>query len=105
MCLYFLRLLLWSFLTCCRHGDSKLHVHVFVPSGSDESDCTPGILCMCVCVCQGQSVCVRLSVYHSGNGGPPAIAFILITVFYVKRSECLCVVIHVFFPLHAVSHH
>lgn len=60
---------------------------------------------VCVCVCQGQSVCVRLSVYHSGNGGPPAIALILITVFYVKRSECLCVVIHVFFPLHAVSHH
>lgn len=41
------------FFTCCLHGDDKLHVNVFVPSGSDESDCTPGILFVCrsVCVC------------------------------------------------------
>lgn len=28
-------------------GDNKLHVNLFVPSGSDESDCTPGTL---ICV-------------------------------------------------------
>lgn len=44
------------FLTCCLHGDYKLHVNVFVPSGSDESDCTPGILFV------SQNVCVSLCV-------------------------------------------
>ena len=37
-------------------GDDKLHVNVSVPLGSDESDCTPGILF----VCQSQYVCVVL---------------------------------------------
>lgn len=46
----------WSFITCCLNGDDKLHVNVFVPSGSDESDCTPGILFVCQSVC----VCVYL---------------------------------------------
>lgn len=50
------------FFTCCLHGDNKLHVNVFVPSGSDESDCTPGILFVCqsrcVCVCARVSFCV-----------------------------------------------
>ena len=41
----------------------------------------------CVCVCVSESECVRLSVYHSGNRGPPASALILIKVFCVKRSE------------------
>lgn len=86
---------MWSFITCCLHGDDKLHVNVFVPSGSDESDCTPGILF----VCESECVCV-LSMYHSGNGGTPAIAVILIKVLCVTRSECVsecvCVLMCVF---------
>lgn len=94
MSLWFFRHLLWSLFTCCPPGDDKLHVNVFVPSGSDESDCTPGILF----VCQSPSVCVF--VYHSGNGGPPATAVILIKVFFcfVKSSVsvCYCVLVLVF---------
>lgn len=43
---------LWSFdLLWSRRGDIKLHVNFSVPSGSDESDCTPGILCLCRSAC------------------------------------------------------
>ncbi len=63
-----------------------------MPLGSDESDCTPGILSMCVRV----RVCACLSVYHSGNGGPPAITHILIRVFCIMRSECVCFNVCVF---------
>ena len=52
-------------MTCYLHGDDKLHVNVFVPSGSDESDCTPGILFVCqrVCVCVYVCMYVCVSVY------------------------------------------
>ncbi|MED6267447.1 CLIP-associating protein 2 [Characodon lateralis] len=48
---------------------------------SDESDCTPGILSVC------RSVLVFVS--HSGIGGPPATALILIKVFHIKNSVCV----------------
>lgn len=54
-------------------GDNKLHVNVFVPSGSDESDCTPGTLFVC------QSECAYFCA-TVGIVGPPAIAVIPITV-------------------------
>lgn len=72
-------------------GDDKLHVNVFVPSGSDESDCTPGTLFVC------RSVCVYLCA-TVGIFGPPAIAAIPITVVCVK-GKCECV------SQHAVSLH
>ncbi len=77
------------FITCCPHGDDKLHVNVFVPSGSDESDCTPGILfvcqsvCVCVCVCVCLSVCTTV-----GMVAPPAIALIPIKVFCKEERVC-----------------
>lgn len=73
-------------------GDNKLHVNVFVPSGSDESDCTPGTLFVC------QSECAYFCA-TVGIVGPPAIAVIPITVVCVKgKRECVSY-------QHAVSHH
>ena len=89
----------WSFLTCCLHGDDKLHVNVFVPSGSDESDCTPGILFVCQSVCvsvpqwEWWPTCYRSHSDHSFS--------------WKEERVCVraCYLMCVFFPMHAVSHH
>lgn len=64
-------------------GDNKLHVNVFVPSGSDESDCTPGTLFVCQSECA--YFCATVGIF-----GPPAIAVIPTTVVCVKgKRECV----------------
>lgn len=82
----------WSLIICCFHGDNKLHVNVFVPSGSDESDCTPGTL-----ICMSEWVC--LSLCHSGNFWPTCYRCHSNHSVLCKREAW------VFVLQHAVSHH
>lgn len=73
-------------------GDNKLHVNVFVPSGSDESDCTPGTL-----ICVSDWVC--LSLCHSGSFWPTCYRCHSNHSGLCKRETWVCV------SQHAVSHH
>lgn len=74
-----------SLMTCCFDGDDKPHVNVFVPSGSDESDCTPGILFVC------QSVCVYLCVTVGLMSHLPSLSFWSHNVLCKEQRVCMCV--------------